>query len=299
MAQISTDLLDDGILVLDGIEYYQEDTNGPFLIPASRLKDLWLSQIPANVRLEIGNKVIGSRDIVPRNPYCSFGRTEDGSYFAKLEMAFFPDDAEEFSEEDLTGFLQQQIEIANTVLEKLEGEGLVGEPEYSIYDDIAYAHIEIFLEDQLILDAERVVDAVQERISSGTATSVLFVCYASEDKTFVDRFVGELDKRALYAWYDKREIFVGDSITERIGHGLQGARYLIAVLSPRSIGKPWVQRELNSSLMRQLAGSEVRILPVLLEDCELPTLLADVKYADFTQSFEQGLEELLASLRRR
>lgn len=69
-------------------------------------------------------------------------------------------------------------------------------------------------------------------------------------------------------------------------------------LSPRSVDKPWVVREMSSSMMRQLGDKGIRVLPLLIEDCEIPPLLADLKYADFRTSFNEGLEELVSAIKR-
>src|SRR4051794_30373198 len=47
----------------------------------------------------------------------------------------------------------------------------------------------------------------------------------SEDKPFVERLVEALDRRALPAWFDRREILVGDSILARINEALEETRY--------------------------------------------------------------------------
>jgi hypothetical protein len=135
----------------------------------------------------------------------------------------------------------------------------------------------------------------EEEQSLGT----LFLSYASEDRPFVEGLVSRLDKFAEKVWYDKREIIVGDSIAERISAGLTQATALIAVLSPNSVSKPWVLRELYSSLGRQLASAGINILPILIEKCNLPPILADIRYADFTTSFDVGFNELIAGLQGR
>ena len=126
----------------------------------------------------------------------------------------------------------------------------------------------------------------------------LFISHASEDKNFVDKLVSELDPLAKKVWYDKREIFVGDSIIEKINIALREASAVIVVLSENSLSKPWFLRELNSTLSRQLRPERMSILPVLIEKCDIPPLLTDIKYADFTDSFETGLNQLIAGLQR-
>jgi TIR domain len=113
----------------------------------------------------------------------------------------------------------------------------------------------------------------------------------------VELIAAALDGYALDLWYDKREIKVGDSIVEKINDGLSNATHLIVILPAVAVGKPWVKRELSSSLMRQLGNRSIKLLPVLREDCVLPPLLADIKYADFRRDFDKGFGDMLESLR--
>ena len=124
----------------------------------------------------------------------------------------------------------------------------------------------------------------------------LFISYASEDWTFVERLVKALDPFVQHVWYDRREIIVGDSIVRRINDGLHSADFLVAVLSKASVSKPWVQSEVASAIMRQNSESKARLLPILKEDCDVPPLLSAIRYADFRGSFEAGINELLQGL---
>ena len=55
---------------------------------------------------------------------------------------------------------------------------------------------------------------------------------------------------------------------------------------------------MNSSLMRQMTKKGIHIIPLLLEACDIPPLFVDLKYADFSHSFEQGMFDLIAAIRR-
>ena len=124
----------------------------------------------------------------------------------------------------------------------------------------------------------------------------LFVSHASEDKPFIDRLIPILDKYASKVWYDKREILVGDSISEKINEGLSKATALVVVLSSSSVEKQWVIRELGAAINMQASSDSLKVLPVLLEKCDIPPLLRDIKYADFTRSFETGVNQLISGL---
>jgi hypothetical protein len=103
----------------------------------------------------------------------------------------------------------------------------------------------------------------------------VFVSHSSKDKPFVRKLVEELKKRPLNIWLDETELKVGDSIVSKISEGLTETDYLVVVLSKASVSSQWVQEELNAALASQLAGKGV-VLPVLIEDCDVPVLLKDI-----------------------
>ena len=58
----------------------------------------------------------------------------------------------------------------------------------------------------------------------------------------------------------------------------------------------WVQKELEIALARQIADKHIKVIPCLLDDCEIPVFLEPIAYADFRHSFEHGLHELLSGI---
>lgn len=124
----------------------------------------------------------------------------------------------------------------------------------------------------------------------------VFICHATDDKPFARRIATRLRQAGAEVWLDEWEIKVGDSIVERINAGLGAATHLLLILSAASVQKPWVRREFSSALMRQLADSSVRLLPVLLDDCEIPSLLSDVRYADCREQEDNALDQVVEAL---
>jgi len=68
-------------------------------------------------------------------------------------------------------------------------------------------------------------------------------------------------------------------------------------LSPAAVNSIWARREWQSFLGRQLRGDTITILPVLLEKCQIPEILTDIKYADFSESYHDGFVELYNALK--
>jgi len=124
----------------------------------------------------------------------------------------------------------------------------------------------------------------------------IFISYTSSDGAFADKLVSDLSSFGADVFYAKWEIKVGDSIVDKINVALSTHDHLVVVLSANSVKSEWVQRELNSSMMRQLKDKKIKIKPVLIQDCDIPALLSDIKYADFRDDYNEGFASLVDSL---
>lgn len=106
-----------------------------------------------------------------------------------------------------------------------------------------------------------------------------FISHASEDKgRFVEVFARRLREKGIDAWYDEWEIQPGDSIVDKIfEQGIKNADVFIVVLSRNSVEKPWVREELESGVVQRI-NRTCRIIPVVLDDCEVPTALNHLRW---------------------
>lgn len=143
---------------------------------------------------------------------------------------------------------------------------------------------------------EEAVNIKEERHRTDSKKVVTFISHSSKDKPFIRQLTTDLTKAGISVWLDEQRILVGDSITEKVSQGLAESDYFLIALSDASVSSPWVQKELNSALISEIEKRKVKILPLKLSDCEIPTLIKDKKYADFTASYKSGLEELIKSL---
>jgi hypothetical protein len=128
----------------------------------------------------------------------------------------------------------------------------------------------------------------------------LFLSHTGVDKPFVRRLRADLMARGVErVWLDEAEIDIGDSLIAKIEQGIKLSRYIAVVLSQKSIGAPWVKKELDVAMNREIASGEVVVLPLLYEECELPEFLKGKLYADFSkpEEYEAVLAKLLRRLR--
>lgn len=128
--------------------------------------------------------------------------------------------------------------------------------------------------------------------------SKLFLSHNTEDKPFVQELGRRLQDMGVGVWIDEAEIKVGDSLLKKISSGITDCSFLVAVLSPRSVRSSWVQFELETASTMEIDGKTINVLPVVIEDCAVPTFLLSKKYADFREKdkFDHAFEELLRAV---
>ena len=114
----------------------------------------------------------------------------------------------------------------------------------------------------------------------------IFLSYSSKDRVFVENIARKLSSDGFSVWYDDWEIHIGDSIVDKINKGISASDFLIIVLSKNSMNSRWVKKELNAATIKEVNSRGAYIIPVLLEECEIPSLLVDTKYADFSKNPE-------------
>lgn len=90
----------------------------------------------------------------------------------------------------------------------------------------------------------------------------IFISHASEDKDLVARPLANLlAGTGLKVWLDEGELFVGDSLREKIDAGLSKSKFGIVILSANFFAKDWTSSELDGLLSREINGTKV-VLPV-------------------------------------
>jgi hypothetical protein len=127
----------------------------------------------------------------------------------------------------------------------------------------------------------------------------IFLSHSKLDVGMAQRIAAGLRAFDLDVWYDEWAIRPGDSIVARISEGLAQTDVLVVLLSPNSVSSDWVAHELTATLMRQLRGQDVALIPVLVAECEVPTALSDIKYVDLAADFQRGFIQLLEALSRK
>lgn len=124
----------------------------------------------------------------------------------------------------------------------------------------------------------------------------IFLSHNSQDKYFVRKLKEDLKRDGVVVWFDEDEMKVGDSLIEKISEGISNMEYLGAILSKNSVESEWVKKEDAIAMTAEISGKRVKVLPVLLEECNIPVFLEDKIYADFRGVYIEGYKALLRVL---
>jgi hypothetical protein len=147
--------------------------------------------------------------------------------------------------------------------------------------------VESLLSDRMITARANEGDAGGRRV---------FISYASKDRQLATWLAVDLAKEGHAPWLDEWRIKVGESIPVKISRGLDECEYVLVLLSPASVNSGWVEREWSTKYWSEAEDGTVRVIPVLLEDCEVPALLRPKKYVDLRSDYARGLGQLLDAL---
>jgi len=106
---------------------------------------------------------------------------------------------------------------------------------------------------------------------------IVFLSWASENRDTAERLANIFMASGIDTWWSEWEMKSGDSLRRRVDEGLGRCTHFVALLTPESIGKPWVNEEMDAGFIRKV-GQQARFIPVRerLPVRDLPPLLSAV-----------------------
>jgi hypothetical protein len=143
------------------------------------------------------------------------------------------------------------------------------------------------------------IQPVVETSTPGQLEYDAFISYSHRDKELVrDWLLPRLEEDGLRVCIDFRDFEPGaPSVTEMERAVLQSRKTLL-VLTPGYIAGEWTEFENILAATRDPAARRRRIIPLLVEPCELPLRIRALTYVDFAGSDQEfQLQRLLAAIR--
>jgi tetratricopeptide (TPR) repeat protein len=116
-----------------------------------------------------------------------------------------------------------------------------------------------------------------------------FLSYTGADQAWAEWLADQLETAGHSVMLQAWDFRPGENFVLRMNQALERADRILAVLSPAYFGSAYATDEWTAALVRDQAGRD-RLLPVRIEPCDLPPLIANRIYVDLV-----GLDERTAA----
>lgn len=123
------------------------------------------------------------------------------------------------------------------------------------------------------------------------SNETIFFSYSRDDTEFVLNLAKNLRLAGASIWLDQLDIFPGSRWDKSIEDALMNSKTLLVVLSKTSVESDNVLDEVSFAL-----EEGKKVVPILLESCEIPFRLRRLQYADFTEHHKKGIQTLIQAL---
>ena len=168
-----------------------------------------------------------------------------------------------------------------------------------ILDKVPYAKRVTLLEEYMLISTLLSDNMIKAKFLQARAGKKIFITYSSKYYEFAVRLAVDLSNAGHSPWLDEFAILVGQSIPQEISTGLQDCDFVFVLLSNNSVKSHWVEREWQTKYWSEVETGNIKVIPILIENCEIPELLKTKKYANFTENnYSTALDNVLLALNR-
>jgi TIR domain len=133
-------------------------------------------------------------------------------------------------------------------------------------------------------------------MSNETYEYDIAISYAGEDRSYAEALADVLRNRGVHVFYDKYEkaVLWGQDLYTYLSDLYQNkSRYCILFLSKYYAAKLWTKHELQSAQARALREQNAYILPIRLDNTQIPGILPTTGYLDWSQETPETIADLL------
>jgi hypothetical protein len=128
-------------------------------------------------------------------------------------------------------------------------------------------------------------------------TTRIFISYAREDEEKVEDLYQKLSDAGFKPWMDKKDILPGEKWKPCIQRAIRRSDFFLACLSANSVSKRgYLQKEIKDALdiWQEKLDSDIYLIPVRLEDCEVPESLRDFQWVNLFE--KDGWPQLVRAI---
>jgi hypothetical protein len=135
-------------------------------------------------------------------------------------------------------------------------------------------------------------------LRSGLTKKKIFISYSRVDRRRAKLFRNMFEAAGFDVWIDEKDIPVGASINRRIDQGIsKECDFFVLIMSKNSMSSAWVAREIDQAIDIEIERDCIYLLPVRIDEADVPNSLGIKRYADARKSNRAAFEELLSAIK--
>lgn len=125
----------------------------------------------------------------------------------------------------------------------------------------------------------------------------IFLSHSSLDKEFTDKLHSLLEMSGFHVWYDEKKLTGNTQLLCGLPKYINDSEAFIVVLSQSSCKSSWVQDEYGYARGLMDKGMLKTIIPIVIDDCEIPGFYNNYKWIDCTDGLSpKSFFAILAAL---
>jgi hypothetical protein len=122
----------------------------------------------------------------------------------------------------------------------------------------------------------------------------IFISHNKKQKSIARLLAMALVEHGENVWFDEWTLRPGDSLVGGIEDGLAKANVFVIIWSADAAESKWVGTEMRAYLRRRVDDASLRIIPIMVDDTPLPTLVAD--YLGFRVRSKSAIGKIAAKI---
>lgn len=130
-------------------------------------------------------------------------------------------------------------------------------------------------------------------MGEGVAGKDFFISYANDNRVWADWIAAELERAGFSTVYQAADIRPGHDFVHEMQKASESAGRTIAVLSPAYLASAFTKAEWHAAFAQDPTGEKGLLIPVRVQPCAPPGLLAARVYVDLVEVDEAAARERL------
>ena len=111
------------------------------------------------------------------------------------------------------------------------------------------------------------------------------------NQEFSKKLALDLEEYGFNVLYQNKIVLVGDVIEDKITEAISTTDFFIPIISEEAINSEYFNEELDLAL-----SFDKKVLPVVIENSQLPKMLNGIQFADFTSDYKIGIKSLVKAI---